>query len=82
MVIELQGEQLPIVFLGLLLYTTDRVTKRATVVPPLHGAIVVDAQGVRVVPVKRGRPIEADFTDIVETATFVETRSRVPNSLI
>ena len=65
--------------------TTDRVTVRAiVVVRRIDVAIVVEVQVVRVVIVRRSRPIVAVAADIAETATIAAaiTRSRIPDSLI
>ena len=59
--------------------TTDRKTVRAiAVVRRIDLAIAVEEQVVRVVAARRGRPIVAVVTDIVETAIVVVaiTRSR------
>ena len=59
--------------------TTDRVAVRAiVVVRRIDGAIVVEVQVVRVVIVRRSRPIVAVVANIVETAIIVVaiTRSR------
>jgi len=54
------------------LEATDRLTVRAiVVVRRIDVAIVVEVQVVRVVAVRRGRPIVAVVTDIVQTAIVV-----------
>ena len=61
------------------------MTARAKVVERrIDEAIGVEVMAVRVVAVRRGRPIVAEVTDIVETAIVVEaiTRSRVPDGLV
>ena len=47
----------------------------------IDAAIAVEVQVVRVVAVRRGRPIVAEVTDSVETATagVAITRSRIPS---
>ena len=63
------------------LETTDRVAARAiVVVRRIDAAIVAEEQVVRVVAVRRGRPIAAVVTDTVQAAIVVVaiTRSRIP----
>ena len=64
--------------------TTDRSTERATVAARrIDAAIVAEVQAVRVVTVRRSRPIVTAVADIAETANAVaKTRSRIPDSLI
>ena len=67
------------------LETTDRSTAQAIVAGRrIDAAIVVEAQPVRVVIVRRSRPIAAVVADIVETAIVAAatTRSRLPDDLI
>ena len=62
--------------------TADRLTVRATVVVRrIDVAMVVEVHVVRVVAVKRGRPIRAVVTNIVQAAIDVvaRTRSRIPD---
>ena len=62
--------------------TTNRLTVRATVVVRRTDvAIVVEVQVVRVVIVRRSRPIGAEVADMVEKAVTVaaKTRTRVPD---
>ena len=62
--------------------TTDRPTVRAKVVARrIDVAIAAEVQVVRVVAVRRGRPIVADATDNEETAIVFAaiTRSRIPS---
>ena len=62
--------------------TTDRLTFRAIVsARRTDVAIVVEEQAVRVVTVRRSRPVVAEVADIVETATAAVaiTRSRIPD---
>jgi len=71
------------------LETTDRETARANDAARRKdaAAIVAEAQAVRAVAVRRGRPIVAEAADIAETANVVEaevvdaaiTRSRIPS---
>ena len=63
--------------------TTDWVAELAMGVADgrIDVATAVEVQAVRVVAVRRGRPIVAVVTDIVETAAAI-TRSRIPNRLI
>ena len=64
------------------LETTDRSTAQAIVAGRrIDAAIVVEAQPVRVVIVRRSRPIAAAVADKVETAIVVVaiTRSRIPD---
>ena len=72
---------MPIIFLGLLLYTTDRLTDRASVpFRRIDVAIAVEVKDVRAAIVSRSRPIVAAEADIVETAIVVAiTRSRIPD---
>ena len=61
--------------------TTDRSTVSAIFVERrIDDAIVAEAQEVRVVIVRRSRPIAAAEADIVETASAAAaiTRSRIP----
>ena len=62
--------------------TTHRLPVRAiVVVRRIDVAIAEEVQGVRVVIVRRSRPIAAVVTDIVQTAIDVvaTTRSRIPD---
>ena len=62
--------------------TTDREAVRAIAVVRRNDfAIAVEDQVVRVVAVRRGRPIVADATDNEETAivSAAITRSRIPS---
>ena len=62
--------------------TADRLTGRAIVaVRRIDEAIVAEAQVVRDVAVRRGRPIVAVATDTAETANAGGeiTRSRIPS---
>ena len=61
---------------------TDREAVRTIVVVRRRDAdIVEEVQAVRVVTVRRSRPIVAGVADIVETARVVDaiTRSRIPD---